>query len=149
MELANPSAPKLTTFQISQHVRFESIRAVLYDCARRNTIIPNQPKHVLPSTIRQWKPRRHGEAAHWRRLIDTRSQPTTKASVLGARMQRTTVFHLQQPSTTPEREVRNGSEIVLPQVRRGIHQNHRQERPPGARQVHQATTSIGRQVTTF
>lgn len=59
----------------------------------------------------------------------------SEAAMLGARVQWAAVFDVQQPSSSPTREIGTGDEIKLPQLRGRVYENDGTQRTPGSRQV--------------
>ena len=71
-------------------------------------------------------------------------QLTAEASVLGPRLQRPPVLDLQQPATTPAREVGDRGQVDVPAVWGRVHSDDGAQRAPGARQMQ--TTGLGKRV---
>ena len=77
-----------------------------------------------------------------RRRRRARGAVAAQAPVLGARMQRASVFDLQQPAAAPAREERTGRQGVVPQLRRRVHADDGTQRSPAARQVQAAEEQL-------
>lgn len=136
---------KLTSWQVAQHVRAQQrvCTTTIHDRTLSNATIRFEPK--LPLALRGQQRQRGTGETNEHRPFGASTQPTTKAPVLGTRLQRPTVLDIQQSIATSKRKVRNGGKVLLPQVRRRVYQDDRTEWAPGARQMHQAATRLRRQ----
>ena len=146
--LSNPLSLRSisNSFQIARPLRTRNIRAILQLQPQRRVNVRLQPEHELPRPLRRQQHARLPAQAPRQRdneLLDPRAQPAAQAAVLGARLQRPPVLDLQQLAAPSAREVRHRVQVVLSQVRGGVHADHGEEWAFGARQVHEATTAFG------
>lgn len=85
----------------------------------------------------------HGQWARARFKPRPGGAEPAEAAMLGTRLQRAAILHLQQPAATPTREVGPGRQGRLPQLRRRVYENDGTERSPRPREVQAAPKLIG------
>ncbi|KAJ8611206.1 hypothetical protein MRB53_038050 [Persea americana] len=78
---------------------------------------PPVPQSYMPTSNRRRRP----QQAARQRCIKSAAQPATQTPVLGAWVQWAAILDVQQPAAPSAGEIRDGGQVVLSQVRGGIH----------------------------